>query len=357
MIRPGDHPMNRVMDGSDRSAVAAMLRCGAACAEPFYALAVRLRNAMFESGVLAAHRLGRAVVGVGNLTTGGTGKTPIVAWLAQRLAAAAMRPAVLLRGYKSTPDGISDEADVLRGLLGPDVPVLTNPDRLAAATVALRQDPRITVFILDDAMQHRRAARDFELVLLHAGQPFGYGHLLPRGLLREPIDSLKRADAIVITHADQVTEADLTHIEGIVCRHNASAPIFRANHVIDAFRGADGELHPPQFLQGKPLMAFCGIACPQDFHASLGKLGGQIAATQVFADHHHYTGADLAQIQARAAAAGAQILVTTEKDWAKVSRLPAPALPISRAQLSLRFWQDHEQRLLELIRKSLLRAT
>jgi len=164
----------------------------------------------------------------------------------------------------------------------------------------------------------------------------------------------------MITHADQVADADLAHIEQTVRRHNASAPIFRANHVIEAFRCGAGELHPPQFLHGKHLSAFCGIARPYEFLASLGQLGGQIAATEVFSDHHHYSSADLAQIQARAAATGAQILVTTEKDWVKIVRLPQappPALPIYRAQLCVRFWPDHEQRLLELICKSLASAT
>jgi len=334
MSQPPEKIFRRVMDGSDRSALAAVLRGGAACAEPFYATIMRARNRLFTS-----HSLGRPTISVGNITTGGTGKTPVVQWLAGRLLAAGRKLAVLMRGYKST-GGVSDEQAVLTQGLGPMVAVIADPDRIRGAAEAIRLHPEIDLFILDDGMQHRRAARDFELVLIHAADPFGLGRVLPRGFLREPLSGLGRADAFVVTHAGEVDAGRLEQIGQTLRRYNSAAPIFRADHVIEGLREA---------VDQKPFFAFCGIGSPDSFFSQVSGQGNCVG-TRAFSDHHAYTAADLIDLNQAAQAAGAAALVTTQKDWAKLSRLPPTGLPIIRAGLCIRFAADHERQLLEFLR-------
>ncbi|MBV8780965.1 MAG: tetraacyldisaccharide 4'-kinase, partial [Phycisphaerae bacterium] len=174
-----------IMSGQRRGGFAAAGRAMLAIAEPLYAAIMILRNTMYERGWLATHQAGRAVISVGNLTTGGTGKTPIVAWIVHELRAMGYHPAVLLRGYKAV-NGVSDEATLLRQLVAPS-PVIARPDRVAAAANAVMNDPQIDCFVLDDGFQHRRLKRDCDVVLIDATRPFGFDHVLPRGLLREPI--------------------------------------------------------------------------------------------------------------------------------------------------------------------------
>jgi tetraacyldisaccharide 4'-kinase len=351
MKNDSEENFRQIMTGSDRSPKAALLRSVASIAEPFYAAAMILRNKLYDTGIFATHSLGRPTISVGNLTTGGTGKTPVVAWLCQQLQQSAQNPAVLLRGYKTTNEGISDEAALLRTILGEKIPVIPNPDRVAAAATLLANHPEISVIILDDAMQHRRARRDFELVLINARCPFGYDHILPRGMLREPPAGLNRADAILLTHANEADPSDLAKTESTIRRHNPRAPIFRCDHTISSFRNPSGESLTTDFLTSKKYFAFCALGDPESFLTSLAPLGGQCQGSQFFPDHHAYTQADIAEIQKNAA--GADVLITTEKDWAKLSQLPGTNPPIIRAELSLNFPADHASLLFETIQRAL----
>jgi len=188
----------RVMSGQDHRPHAALLRLGLRLIEPFYATVTKVRNGFYRLGIFSTRKLPRPTIAIGNLTTGGTGKTPMVLWLAEQLIARRLRPAILLRGYRGDESG-SDEQRMLAAHLGERASVVANPDRFAGAMTAVSHLPQPEVFVLDDAFQHRRAARDFNLLLISATNPFGYGHVLPRGLLREPIGGLNRADAVVIT--------------------------------------------------------------------------------------------------------------------------------------------------------------
>ncbi len=183
--------IHRVLDGTDRSFQGHALRAITAIAEPFYATAMRARNFFYSRQILPSHALGRPTISIGNITTGGTGKTPVVAWLASRPARSRPKTRCLLRGYRSSALGLSDEQLLLdRSLNTPSavsIPVRANPDRTQSAAQLLREQPAIDTFILDDAFQHQRVRRDFNLVLISAIDPFGYGHVLPRGLLREPL--------------------------------------------------------------------------------------------------------------------------------------------------------------------------
>lgn len=345
-----------VMDGSNRSVRAAFLRLATRCAEPFYAGAMRLRNLCFNLGIFASHSLCRPTISVGNITTGGTGKTPVVQWLAQSLATAGHKPAILLRGYKSTANGISDEAAALQSSLksaadGP-IPVIADPDRIRGAFGALQEHPQISLFLLDDAMQHRRARRNFELVLIHAAEPFGYSHVLPRGMLREPLSGLGRADAFLITHAHEVPQIELEKIETVLRQHNTDAPIYHCDHLVSGFRSTADERHPAEYLAGKRFFAFCGIGSPMSFLHTLDKISPSRVGTKLFPDHHEYTAQDLTEVVRLAQSNRAELLITTEKDWAKLSNSPylkGAALPIFRAQLSLQFAIQQDRLLLDQI--------
>ncbi|MGD0462298.1 MAG: tetraacyldisaccharide 4'-kinase [Tepidisphaeraceae bacterium] len=353
MRQSTDAYFKQVMEGSDRSIAAEALRIAASCAEPVYAAIMRLRNGLYDAKILPIHRLGRPTISVGNITTGGTGKTPMVRWLAASLTDE--RPCVLLRGYKSTAAGLSDEQALLAAGA---VPVIADGERRRGAAGALERHPETTVFILDDGMQHRRVARDFEIVLIHAREPFGGGRMFPRGMLREPLPGLRRADAFVVTHADEVDATEMARISGVIRKHNQPAAIFRADHVIQGLRSAAGESMPIQSLEGKRYFAFCGLGSPASFFWRMGTVGGVCVGTREFGDHFDYRERDVAEIIDEAASAGAELLVVTEKDWVKLSRVSGRiSMPVWRAELSLRFWAGEGEKLLEMIGKALRNRT
>ena len=348
------------MSGEQAGVMAGVLRAGMSAAEPFYAAVAAARNRLFDAGLRKSHRLPRPVISVGNITTGGTGKTPVVRWLAERLRDHGRRVAVLARGYGARPGQAGDEQMMLDGLLNDGVAeprrvaLVANPDRVVAATQFLREHPETGAFVLDDGFQHRRLARDLDVVLVSATSPFGYGHVLPRGMLREPLRGLGRAGAVIITHADQAPAGELAEIEREVRRFNPHAPAYRAAHAHAGLRhGSEHESRPIEDLRGMNWFALCGIGDPQTFLRQLQSAGGRCAGHRWFADHHRYTEADLDAVRRQARAAGADVLVTTEKDWAKLKDLAGagdPELPLWRVDVRVRFFEDGEVRLWEQVR-------
>lgn len=333
------------ISGADPSWTAAAARAAAAAVEPGYATAMRLRNRLYDAGVKRAHDLGRATVSVGNITTGGTGKTPVVGWLGRRLQAAGRRPAVLLRGYGADAAADSDEARLLAAELGDDVPVAADPSRVRAAAAVLAGRPDVDLFLLDDAFQHRRAARSFDLVLISATEPFGHGHVLPRGLLREPLAGLARADALLLTRCDGVDAASLARTEDVLRRHNPTAPIYRADHVhTGLWDPATGGYRPVEALTREPFFGVAAIGDPEAFDVQLRAFGPTYRGHRWYADHHRYSAAD---VNALRAAAGTAQLVTTDKDWTKLARVMGPrAGEISVLRLAIRFHGNDDQRLI-----------
>src|SRR5688572_6731295 len=249
-----------ILSGEDGSVGAALLRGGLMIAEPFFRLVVWLRNLCYDAGLSKSHELARLTFSVGNLTTGGTGKTPIVRWLCECLISRGYRPAVLLRGYRGDRLGASDEQRLLADALGAAAIVIANPNRRAGAMMAMREINQPDVFVLDDGFQHRRVKRDFDLVLIDATEPFGFGHVLPRGLLREPMSALRRAHAIVITRSDQATSQQLQAIESAIRRYQPAAFIYFARHVLTA---------PLEELSSRRFFAFAGIANPTSLQRQL----------------------------------------------------------------------------------------
>jgi tetraacyldisaccharide 4'-kinase len=327
------------MRGEKRGVGTALLRGGLSCLVPFYAAAVAGRNALFDAGVRRPRPLGRPVVSVGNLTTGGTGKTPMVIELARQLQALGTRPAVLLRGYAADARG-SDEAAVLAAELGPAVPVAADPNRARAARAVLAAQPGVGVFLLDDGFQHRQVQRDLDLVLIDASDALAGAHLLPRGFWREPAGNLRRASAVIITRADAVSAGELAELDQRVTALHGRGPIAHAAHRWLGFRDAGGHVLPLDALRGHKVLAVSGIGNPGPFQA-MARAASAGCAVLPFADHHAYTPGDLGAIAASARQQGCSAIVTTEKDWVKWSTpirdaaLVAGVLPVYRPILTI----------------------
>ncbi len=333
-----------ILSGRVRGPRAGILRTALLAGVPLYGGAVLLRNALFDTGLRRPAKLGRPVVSVGNLTAGGTGKTPMVVALAQRLMALGARPAVLLRGYtyRGAPLMDSDEARLLRSELGPQVPVEPNPSRVEGARRVLGAHPEVSVFVLDDGFQHRQAHRDLNLVLIDATEPFGGGRLLPAGLMREPLRALKRADAIILSRADLAPPETLDQINALLRRRAAAVPIVQAAAQWNGWREATGAALGMDVLRDTPVAGVCGVGNPHQFAAMLGAACSQVTTILPLNDHQVYGAELLESIFERARQRGAAAVVTTEKDWVKWQVTLAQsavkhALPVYRPILDMRF--------------------
>ena len=261
----------KLVSGEWRGPPAAGLRGLLRLLELLYGWIVRLRNRRFDRGGSHVQRVATPVISVGNITVGGTGKTPFVAWLARWFALRQMAVTIISRGYGSQRGTPNDEALELAARL-PGVPHLQNPDRVAAAEQALRDNAR-QILILDDAFQHRRLARDLDIVLLDALEPFGYEHLLPRGLLREPVESLSRAQAVALSRGDAVEEACRRAIENRVRSVAPQAVWLELAHRPVGLASASGKHLESSDLQSRNVAAFCGIGNPAGFRYTLTQCG------------------------------------------------------------------------------------
>ncbi len=337
-----------ILSGRRRDVAARLLRAGLWLASKPYASAMRLRRWAYRTGLVRSQTAAAArplaggeigalpVVSVGNLTTGGTGKTPMVAWVVERLLGQGATPAILTRGYKSQA-GVSDEAELLRRLTG--VPVIVNADRIAGAVEAAARDA--TVLVMDDGFQHRRLRRKLDIVLIDATNPMGYGHCLPRGLMREGLSALRDAHAIVITRSDHVEPKALAALRGRLAGRSPKASLHLAQHLLTRFTSGDRDL-PLAAVAGKKIFAFCGIGNPDRFFGSLETLGAVITARRALADHTPYTPHLLADLGRQAGASGAQAIVTTQKDAVKFSEIPTP-LPLWQLVMEIRIVEGEKE--------------
>jgi len=302
---------------------------------------VATRAAAYRRGWLATHRAGVPVVAVGNLTVGGSGKTPVVDYLLRLATARGVPAAVLTRGHgrrtgshlsrvrwADTPaadaTAVGDEPLML-ARRHPAVPVYVGPDRVAAARLAAVVDaPRLLV--ADDAFQHLRLARDLNLLLVDAERGLGNERVLPCGPLREPPGAIHRADAVLITKAN-LGDADAV-AQRLTARWGFRGPVFRSAFLPAALERLDGAAAlPPEALAGREVGLVCGIAQPAGFAAVVAALGGRVARERTFPDHHPYAPADLERLATEAAGAdpAAPAWVTTEKDAVKLrDRFPRP---------------------------------
>lgn len=303
-----------------------VLRAGLWPLSLLYGLVTERRNAAYDRGTAVAHRLDVPVVSVGNLTVGGTGKTPLVVWLVERALAAGRRPGVLARGYgRAKGAALNDEGMLLAGRF-PGLPQVQDPDRVAGGRRLLAGGD-VDVVILDDGFQHRRLARDTDLVCVDAGAPFANGLLLPAGDLRERTRGLARASAVVLTRAGAVGDAER---RSAIARVRAAAgrelPVFVTDHrPRDLAVLGSPDVLPVSALRGRPVHLLSAIAKPAAFESLVRSVGAEVLAHDVRRDHHVHAPADVARARALAEAAGASLLVT-EKDAVKLGAEAAGTL-------------------------------
>ncbi|MBN2475010.1 MAG: tetraacyldisaccharide 4'-kinase [Pirellulales bacterium] len=305
-----------LISGRRRGPVAAALRLGLRLAEVPYTWAVRWRNRRYDTGAAEIRRVQVPVISVGNLTLGGTGKTPMVEWLARWFRGQDTRVTVISRGYKAEAGAQNDEALELEQKL-PDVPHLQNPDRVAAAEVAV-EELQCELILLDDAFQHRRMGRDLDIVLIDALEPFGFGHVFPRGTLREPIGGLRRADAVALSRADMLEPSQREEIWQVVRRYSPGAACLEVTHAARALVCASGRETPLDSLADGPIAAFCGIGNPAGFRHTLRQGNYQVEDFREFPDHHNYNRADVESLASWANRLDVDAVVCTYKDLVKL---------------------------------------
>lgn len=307
-----------------------------------YRLAVWLRLRLYRLGILRQKRLGGYVVSVGNLTTGGTGKTPMVIWLASQLAAAGETVGILTRGYRGVllpgdgkpgagkPRQVSDEVVVLESHLGDRVAIGVGADRYRSGRELASRG--VKWFVLDDGFQHLELARDADLVLVDASDPFGGDMLLPAGRLREPLSALERADVIVITRTTAAPGLESR------LRRYTPAPIFYAQtELLAVIRISPGTPRPATGSEraGK-FLAFCATGNPQAFFSDLGRWGLRVAGTVRFPDHYRFTQRRVEELEDFAKEMGADAMACTEKDMLNLGGLKFSRFPVFACRIALR---------------------
>jgi len=314
---------------------------------------IGLRNFFYNTGIFRIRKLGCKVISVGNITVGGTGKTPMVIMLANLLRDRGYRPVILSRGYggrqKNRINVVSDGENICMNsqnagdepvLIAKSVrntPVITGKNRYLTGRYAVDHF-EADVLILDDAFQHRSLFRDIDIVLLDNEKPFGNGFVMPRGELREPANALGRADVIVKTGTKDRDQGsgvrgqaprDRDQGPGVrdqglgVSGQQAVTPVYNAYRVPKSLlKAGTGEIYPLDYLRAKKVLAFAGIARPDSFKRTIASVGGETAAFLAFPDHHVYTCGDIIQIEKAVTQCAAQLILTTEKDGIKLIDFP-----------------------------------
>ena len=312
-----------------------------------YSLVVSAKAWCYARGILRARRLPGLVISVGNLTIGGTGKTPMVLALAERLAEQGKKVAILTRGYKGTTSGASgrgepqsDEVALLRERLGGKVQLGVGADRYKNGMVLARHG--IDTFVLDDGLQHLKLARDVNIVLVDATDPFGGGRVLPAGRLREPPAALGRSDILVITRS--VQEASPA-IETVVRRYTTSPIVYASTRLNGVLRipRLDVPLREEDWRKAR-FFAFCAIGNAAAFFGDLRQWGFQVAGERSFVDHHSYAQAEATELEEAASACDADALLCTEKDIWNLRGVRFRALSVYCARISFElppaFWNE-----------------
>jgi tetraacyldisaccharide 4'-kinase len=305
------------VSGRRRGAIAALARAALRLAEIPYTAAVRLRNRRYDSGRAEIVRVDVPVVSVGNLTLGGTGKTPAVAWFARWFDAQGVRVGLVSRGYGASQGRANDEALELAKLL-PHVPHVQDADRVRGARRAIGE-LGCRLLVLDDAFQHRRIARDLDVVLVDALEPCGFGHVFPRGTLREPLAGWSRANVVMLTRAELIDQRQRADVRSHVNRYAPKAVWVEATHAARSLEAPDGRREPLESLAGQSIAAFCGIGNPAGFRHALERAGYRIAAMRELADHFPYALADLDALARWSDALDVAAVLCTGKDLVKIA--------------------------------------
>ncbi len=315
-----------------------------------YRWAVQARSSLYTTGLFKAKKLSRPVISIGNITVGGTGKTPLVMSMAKGLMKRGIPVAILSRGYRRkrgggplvtdgqkillSPEEAGDEpflmASVLKG-----IPILVGKDRFKNGQWALDRFS-IRGFLLDDGFQHLPLVRDLDIVLVDSQVGFGDNYLLPRGILREPLSHLKRADIFLLTRAED--PQSLHPLEKILHQFNPTASIFHSDYEPTALISPDGKAVSPHLFKGKRVVALSGIANPAHFSSLLKRCGMEVVRERIFPDHHRYTNQDLTSILEEVTKIG--FVVTTEKDLVKLKTFPVNPLPLYALRIETKIQEE-----------------
>ena len=345
-----------LVSGGKTGSTATMLRGGLRILESPYCAAVSLRNFLYNQKILASRRFPIPIISVGNLTLGGTGKSPMTAWLCKLFLEQNRKPGLVSRGYASAnnhgpnnhgPNNYGNDEFREMMLRFPNVPHIQNPNR-AEAIRQLLQAGEADVIILDDAFQHRQVARDIDMVLLDATSPFGFGHVFPRGTLREPVGELCRANIVLLTRSDLVSGQVREKIKQQVLAINPKIIWGETVHEPTSLYAMDGvpggyRTEPIESVHGQPALAFCGIGNPEAFRKTLERCGVRIKKLIPFPDHHWYTPRDIDELLRTAKAFDTDLILCTMKDLVKLTPLQFSDVRLRAVLIEIRFLQESEQ--------------
>jgi len=329
-----------------------------------YEWGVRIRTFLYSIDLWKTKRLPCPVISVGNITVGGTGKTPLVITLAKELMGRGIPMAILSRGYKGKKGSgplVSDGKTVLlsqeesgdepfqmaKALKG--IPVLIGQDRFANGQLALQRFD-IGGMILDDGYQHLQLHRDLNILLVDAEIGFADHHLLPRGILREPLEHLHRAHLFLLTKVED--PENCRPLEKLLREIHPSSPVFHSHYEPQGLIGSDGEWVGLQALKGKKALAVSGIANPAYFSLLLRKCGMEIVREMIFPDHHRFTSKDLIAIEKESKEKEVDWIVTTEKDIVKLEKMRTVHPPLLALRIEMEIWEEEEfyKRVMEIFR-------
>lgn len=294
---------------------------------------MRVRNHCFDRGSIKSYTVGVPVISIGNLTLGGTGKTPLVEWVARNFCERGVPVSIVSRGYGAGEGGLNDEARELRLAL-PDVPHLQSTNRVEAARQAIKEFGA-ELILLDDGFQHRRLRRNLDIVLLDATEPFGFEHVFPRGTLREPLTGLARADVVMLSRADMLESYARQVVRDRVARLAPQAVWCEVQHAPQELINASGDSTPLDTLRGKRIAAFCGIGNPAGFHHSVESLGVEVVAWREYPDHYSYSQDDIESLAQWADSA--ETILCTRKDLVKVQVATIGGIPLRSVGVQLQF--------------------
>ncbi len=324
-----------IMSGRRADPIAIVLRCGLWLASIPYGWAVSIRNRRYDRGTSEVLKCDAAVISVGNLTTGGTGKTPIVCLLASWFRQRGIRVAIVSRGYGRGEQDCNDEAMELHARL-PDVPHVQDPDRVNAATIAV-EELDSQVILMDDGFQHRRLHRDLDIVVIDASCPFGYGHLLPRGLLREPLGGLRRADLVILTRCGAADGETIAGIESTIRRYKPSVPILQSNHRPTQLFEFPDRTAPIASLAGQQVAVVSAIGNPEAFEQTIGQCGAIIVESRRLPDHDAYAPQTVEELRQWIQSLGDRVerVVCTHKDLVKLKTDRIGGRPLAAVLIEL----------------------
>jgi tetraacyldisaccharide 4'-kinase len=340
-----------LVSGRRRGWLPSLLRGLLAVIGWLYALIVAARNACYDRRLAKVGRVGAPVISVGNLTLGGTGKTPLVEWLARWFQGRGVRVAIVSRGYKAGLGALNDEALELSGKL-PGTPHVQNPQRVAGARQAIREH-QAELIVLDDAFQHRGIHRDLDIVLLDALEPCGFERVFPRGLLREPVSGLKRADVAVLSRSDAISGEQREAVRRRVAGLAPNALWLELAQRPRCLLSAEGTQEAVDRLAGQRVAAFCGIGNPAGFRHTLDGCGCRLVDFREFPDHHPYPAEDLESLGRWADdLPDVAAILCTHKDLVKINVSQLGAVPLWAVLIGLEITvggAEFEQMLARLI--------